>query len=263
MLKYGSAANKKSSLFAAVPFRILALMKSAFKVPRRDRRRVDEFVRCYNEIDAELRRLLRKTKKISFVDLVAEFERSGCTRKDTDLLRRVAGLRNFIIHEPKKDDDFCAVPTELMLADLLAFSQRLLAPERVIPRFAKRVETVSPSDSLSHVLHRIAHRDFSQFPVDSNRRFMGLLTENGITRWLAKHIQRALSLVELDEVFVAELLREEEQRNNCAFIGPDVAVDAARSMFREEETLEAVLITENGQRSESPLGILTRWDMLR
>ena len=92
---------------------------------------------------------------------------------------------------------------------------------------------------------------------------MGLLTENGITRWLAKHIQRALSLVELDEVFVAELLREEEQRNNCAFIGPDVAVDAARSMFREEETLEAVLITENGQRSESPLGILTRWDMLR
>ena len=238
-------------------------MKSVFKVPRRDRQRVDEFVRCYNEIDAELRRLLQKTKKTSFVDLVTEFERTGCTREDADLLRRVAGLRNFIIHEPKKDDDFCAVPTELMLADLLAFLQQLLAPEKVVPRFAKRVETVSPNDSLSHVLRRVARRDFSQFPVHSNRRFMGLLTENGITRWLAKHIERTLSLVDLDEVFVSELLREEEQRNNCAFIGPDVTVAAVRSMYLEEEMLEAVLITENGQRSESPLGIITRWDMLR
>jgi hypothetical protein len=91
---------------------------------------------------------------------------------------------------------------------------------------------------------------------------MGLLTENGITRWLAKHIERTLSLVDLDEVFVSELLREEEQRNNCAFIGPDVPVAAVRSMYLEEEMLEAVLITENGQRSESPLGIITRWDML-
>ncbi len=237
-------------------------MKSVFKVPRRDRQRVDEFVRCYNEIDAELRRLLQKTKKTSFVDLVTEFERSGCTREEGDLLRRVAGLRNFIIHEPKKDDDFCAVPTELMLADLLGFSQRLLAPEKVIPRFAKRVETVSPGDSLSHVLRQVARRDFSQFPVYSNRRFMGLLTENGITRWLAKHIERTLSLVDLDEVFVSELLREEEQRNNYAFIGRDVTVNAVRSMYLEQEMLEAVLITENGQRNESPLGILNRWDML-
>jgi predicted transcriptional regulator len=237
-------------------------MKSVFKVPRRDRQRVDEFVRCYNEIDAELRRLLQKTKKTSFVDLVAEFARTGCTREEGDLLRRVAGLRNFIIHEPKKDDDFCAVPTELMLADLLAFSQRLLAPEKVIPRFEKCVETVSPADSLSHVLRRVARRDFSQFPVYANRRFMGLLTENGITRWLAKHIERTLSLVDLGEVFVSQLLREEEQRNNCAFIGPDVPVAAVRSMYLEEEMLEAVLITENGQRSESLLGIITRWDML-
>ena len=103
-----NAKIRKRSEQKILPFRCraiqaaAALMKSAFKVPRRDRRRVDEFVRCYNEIDAELRRLLRKTKKISFVDLVAEFERSGCTRKDTDLLRRVAGLRNFIIHEPRE-----------------------------------------------------------------------------------------------------------------------------------------------------------------
>ena len=91
---------------------------------------------------------------------------------------------------------------------------------------------------------------------------MGLLTENGITRWLAKHIERTLSLVDLDEAFVSELLREEEQRNNCPFIGPDVTVDSVRSMYLEQEMLEAVLITENSQRSESPLGIITRWDML-
>jgi hypothetical protein len=99
--------------------------------------------------------------------------------------------------------------------------------------------------------------------VYSNNRFKGLLTENGITRWLAKHVERADSLVDVNDVFVSELLREEEQRDNCSFVSRDLETEILRIMFRDLEILEAVLITENGQRTEIPLGIATRWDMLQ
>ena len=223
---------------------------------------MDALVHCYNEIDAELRRRLRKNKSIGFLELIAGFERDGGSRDDSDLLQRTSILRNFVVHQPKTDGDLCAVPTQGFLDELTEFKNRLVAPERVIPRFAKSVVTISPADTLTRVLREIARRDFSQFPVYEQSRFKGLLTENGITRWLAKHIQRTFSLVDLEEAYVFELLREEEQRNNYHFVDKSFPVEEARRMFREREQLEAVLITERGQRAEPPLGLVTRWDML-
>jgi hypothetical protein len=34
-----------------------------------------------------------------------------------------------------------------------------------------------------------------------------MLTENGVTRWLARHVVRTFSLVELDEIFVLHVLQ--------------------------------------------------------
>jgi predicted transcriptional regulator len=232
------------------------------KVAPRDRKRVDALVHCYNEIDGELRRRLRKNKTVGFFQLVAEFERDGACPKECALLKRAAELRNFVVHEPKHDGDICTVPTAMFLRELAAIKKRLIAPEPVIPRFAKSVVTISPVDTLAHVLREISVREFSQFPVYNSGKFKGLLTENGITRWLAKHVQRTLSLVDVEEVYVSDLLREEEQRNNYHFVAKIFPVEEARRMFREKEQLEAVLITAAGQRSEPPLGIITRWDML-
>ena len=237
-------------------------MRSPGKIPKRDRERIDSFLHCYNEIDAELRRRLRKEKRTSFASLIREFERSGGSRQDGDLLERAGALRNFVVHEPKKEHDCCAVPTELLVLQFRQLRDQLLDPEKVTPRFAKRVETISPDHTLTHVLRQIARRDFSQFPVYQADKFKGLLTENGITRWLSKHVERTFSLVELEEVYVSELLREEELRDNCHFVHGKVTIEEARRMFREHGALEAVLITENGQRTEPPLGIVTRWDML-
>ena len=227
-----------------------------------DPERVDEFVLYYNAVDSELRHRLGKAKKTSFTDLVAEFERLGCDKKDVECLRRAAAIRNFIVHEPKENDDFCAIPTTRMLERLADVSQRLLNPETVVPRFAKKVEIVSPNDTLVSVLKMIDHRDFSQFPVYSETRFKGLLTENGLTRWLAKHVTTALSLVDLEEVFVGELLREEEQRQNYQFINRKFLTEAVRVMFRQDPLLEAALITKTGNRGEPLEGIVTRWDIV-
>ena len=118
------------------------------------------------------------------------------------------------------------------------------------------------NDTLAQVLKTITQREYSQFPVYDGNQFLGLLTENGITRWLAQHVSTELSLVELDEVRVSQVLQNEEKRVNYYFVARDMRLDDVRGLFASHELLEAVLITANGKESEKLLGIATRWDII-
>ena len=96
-----------------------------------------------------------------------------------------------------------------------------------------------------------------------NGRFRGLLTENGITRWLAHHVATKLSLVDLEEIHVTEVIENEEKRTNCLFVAQDSRVDDVVGKFSSGELLEAVLVTATGKDSETLLGIATGWDIIR
>jgi CBS domain-containing protein len=230
--------------------------------PRQDRIRQEAFVHAYNAIDFELRRQLGKTRATKFTDLVSEYESRGGSKEDAESLRLAAALRNFVVHEPKKPADFCAIPTGQMLDRLASVLDRLQNPERVIPRFGREVEVVAPTDTLQAVLTKIHSRDFSQFPVYAGSRFKGLLTENGLTRWLARHVVNKISLIDFEEVYVDQLLHEEEQRENYRFIDAGFTVEDARTIFRDRPLIEAALITAAGKRTEALQGIVTRWDVV-
>jgi predicted transcriptional regulator len=229
---------------------------------KQDQIRHEAFVHRYNAIDSELRQQLGKTRATKFTDLVNEYENRGCFNQDAECLRLAAALRNFVVHEPKKRADFCAIPTGQMLDRLATILDRLQNPERVIPRFERDVEVVAPTDTLQVVLTKIHSRDFSQFPVYAGSRFRGLLTENGLTRWLARHVVNKIPLVDLEEVYVDELLHEQEQRNNYQFIDADLTVEDLRAIFRDMPLVEAALITANGRKTEALQGIATRWDIV-
>jgi predicted transcriptional regulator len=229
---------------------------------KQDQIRHEAFVHRYNAIDSELRRQLRKTRATKFIDLVSEYESRGCAADDAECLRLAAALRNFVVHEPKKPADFCAIPTGQMLDRLAVILDRLQNPERVIPRFARPVDVVAPTDTLQAVLTKIHSRDFSQFPVYAESRFKGLLTENGLTRWLARHVVNKIPLVDLEEVYVDELLHEQEQRDNYQFIDAGLTIKGLRAIFRDSPLVEAALITATGRRTEALQGIATRWDIV-
>ena len=234
----------------------------AEQIAQEQRDLIEDFLAKFNTLDAEFRRQLGLGRKIPFSKVLTEFSSKPRYWVDLQFLRTVNDLRNLLVHEPKRSYDYPAVPTSSMLMKLGAVCDRLLHPERVIPKFARKVETVSPRDSLADVLRRIASRDFSQFPI-YGESFDGLLTENGITRWLAHHVTVEISMVELDEVFVRDIIPEEKKRPNWYFVSREETVDTVCDLFAEKELLEAVLITQSGHPRESLLGIATRWDIIR
>ena len=233
------------------------------KLTEKEKYTIQQFESLYNEIDNYLRKMTGKEKKVPFFCVVNEYfgKRNPLSKEET-ILRNVGDLRNCIVHGKTKPYEYCAIPTEVIVEEMERILKRLKDPTLVIPKFQKKVERVGVTDSIAHVLKRINEYDFSQFPVYDDKGFKGLLTENGLTRWLAFHVVNKLSLVDLTEVTVKEALKEEEKRKNWAFMGKDKTVGELKENFSKNTFLEAVLITETGKQTESLIGIATRWDIL-
>jgi len=223
----------------------------------------ERFLTAFNRIDEHLRAAtgLQDRTNTSFNRVLGAYtDRHPAWRYRGDL-RRFGELRNAMVHEHYDQGLPLAVPTRRTTERIEQIRDALLQPTRVDPRFRRQVVTASPSDKISSLLGRIRECDFSQFPVARDKEFVGLVTENGITRWLANQVTKD-SLLELADHTVDDVLRCEETRQNVAFVDRRSLVETVVDMFRENANLEAILVTERGDRSASFLGIVTRWDLV-
>ena len=221
----------------------------------------DRFVSAYNEIDARMRKCTGLERDAGFISVLREFERKTPLGVDSDFLRSAAELRNVLVHSWTLPILEMATPTETVVLRLGAIRDRMLNPPKVYPRFKKQVAAVAPDDSLEHVMRIVSESDYSQFPVIDEDRFVGLLTENGITRWLARKIVTSMSLVDFADARVSDLVGNEESRKNFMFVSRSMDIAEVRENFRSNALLEAVLITENGRNGEKLLGLINRWDL--
>jgi predicted transcriptional regulator len=224
---------------------------------------IERFQTNYNAVDRFLRGKLQATNQATFTFLVSEYSRKHPGWRDAELLRMIAEVRNAIVHGRTEPYRYVAMPTPALAHELEHCRERLIRPELVIPRYQRAVETVAAGDTLARVLRLVHLRDYSQFPVYDNDRFLGLLTENGITRWLARNVSDTLSLVELEDISVRQVLRDQEKCETWEFVSRQERVDDLVGRFATSPLLEAALITASGKESEKLLGIATRWDILR
>jgi hypothetical protein len=69
--------------------------------------------------------------------------------------------------------------------------------------------------------------------------------------------------MDLDEIPVRQVLRDQEKFQTWGFMSRDERVDDLRGNFASNPLLEAALITAHGMESEKLIGIVTRWDILQ
>ncbi len=221
------------------------------------------FLLAFNAIDEHLRHETQlHEREVSFKRVLDEYAaRRRGWRHERDL-RRCIGLRNVLVHDQVRPGQPPAVPALNTTELIERIRDGLVNPQRVLPAFQCSVTTLLSSERLDQLLTRIRTSDFSQFPVIESNAFVGLVTENGLTRWLARHVSTA-SLLDLAEHSVADVLGCEEARDNFRFVPRSMLLEDLIEAFREQPSLEAVLVTERGGRSTSFLGIATRWDIVQ
>lgn len=223
---------------------------------------IELFLSAYNSIDHYLRKFINKGKETSFTHLVKSYADRYPRWGDQEQLIILGDLRNYLVHDREGMYQYLSIPTPAVVESIQRIQESFLAPELVIPRFQAQVRIIHTDDRLSGVLKIINKESFSQFPVYKGDTYIGLLTENGITRWLAAHVHEVLTLVEFDEINVEEVMKQEEDRPNHDFITRSTTILEGESKFSTNPSLEALFITHNGKKEEKLMGIMTRWDLL-
>ncbi|MEX2542661.1 MAG: CBS domain-containing protein [Trueperaceae bacterium] len=228
----------------------------------RERNRAEDFLNAFNTIEAELKRRTGLASHDSLRQAAHRYrEESRGWQRDFEAVMAFADLRNVIVHERYKRFAYLSVPSEEVLDEIHSVRDRLLEPRTAFEEFRRsEVTTVEVSTSLEELLAKVADNDFTQFPVYDHDAFVGLITSNGVTRWLAQRVQQ-LPLVEFDSHTVGELLEREEERPNWTFVPRALPVEEVAYAFQENPELEAALVTQSGRQDEALLGIATRSDI--
>lgn len=230
-----------------------------------ERDRVERFLTAFNAVD----RLLRERTGIgdhgaSFRSVLRRFLRTQGWR-GAERLEEYADLRNLLVHETLAPEAWLAVPTDEVVRRVEAIRDRLAGVRRADEAFRRRVEALDSRTPLGEAM-RVAHRTgYSQLPLISSGRLVGLLTDRGLARWWAARVAEpnADLDVALRAASAGDVLEADADRVTWDIAPGDE--DAARVLARfvDAPTLEAVVITENGRDDGELLGIATHLDVVR
>lgn len=201
-----------------------------------------------------------KEYKKPFYRLLDENEyRNPAVKKYKNDLQIFADLRNVMVHKKLIPNSYIAQPTDKVVKHIEQIEDEIKSPEKVYPLFKRDVVQFNFDDLFTKVLKTISERKFTHFPVYKNKELIGLLTEKGITMWLANQLED--ETIYLKKTMVEEIVLEDTRKNNYLFIKKNMSVEIAADLLKNDRRLDALLITENGKVSESPLGIITPSDL--
>lgn len=245
-----------------------------------------EFIRLYNEVHEILKEKLEKhthsssdNTHISFNELVSilgqskvkrEFPYLASMRAELDMINN---FRNTIIHRQTEEFYNIAEPSEMTMNMMRELINSIVKPISVKQYFKENdrpeINSVKPSDTLRDVFNKINSTGFSQFPVFDNQKLEGIITENGMTHFIARQIGQGE--IELESHDVAEVLAKfDENAQAYVILNQDAPLyEVLNLMYYNIENKESryVLISNSNDTKkitrEQIVGLFTTYDIPR
>ncbi|WP_159721742.1 CBS domain-containing protein [Enterococcus sp. CSURQ0835] len=224
-------------------------------------KQAETFLSSYNRIEKELKRQLGNPSSMGFSEMVRRLskKRDNLVGAHENDLLQLAQLRNAIVHDQIADDFVIAEPNPWAVERILTIEKALTDPEKVLPRFAKKVTGFEQTLPLLELMKSVAAKRYSQFPIYDRGVFQGLVTLRTIGLFFAEASLNGP--IELTDQTVQELLTMTQKRANFEFVAGDVTVTEVEKMFHTEKLLEAILITKDGNPDGNLLGIIRPRDI--
>ncbi len=216
----------------------------------------NKFLAAFNRVEKWMRDEVDAPNSMGFTELVRRLAKRKdlLVRRYQDDLIEIAQLRNAIVHDRISPDFVIAEPNDWIIAKLLKIEGNLTRPEKVIPRFKKQVTGFDKATKLTDILTIIAEKRYSQFPIYDQGKFLGLVTAHGLGIWMA--MQDHETSIRINGQTVEVVLESDRKRNNYRFIDKETTVFQAIDFFLKDPTVEALLITKDGNPDGNLIGIL-------
>ncbi len=224
-----------------------------------------KFETAFNRIHKALKEMVKGTDSDAFVELLySGYKNHSLVRKYKSELHQFAKLRNAIVHERVNADFYIAEPHIEVVERIEEIAREFEKPQTALSIATSPVFYYYEDAYLKDVLKVINKFDFTRFPVyDKDDKYVALLTSTEIIQWMAKHFSD--SVVHFEDVRVKELLTK-GKNYFVTFVDEDASLYHIEELFERYHTrgkkLQAVIITETGDRHGKPIGVITPWDLL-
>lgn len=227
-----------------------------------------QFMAAYNAINKLLIKLYNLDPKSTFGNAIyASKKHNRVISYYFDELQQFLELRNVLVHKTMHDQKeyVLAQPTDEVVKRITNIYNTLLQPKTIGTLFQKKVVCFDATSTLADVLHAIKRNKHSQFPIFENNHLIGLLTENGITNWLANHVDDDVFV--LSKTSIKEVVLVEENKDDYIIVKDTMSVYDAESLFYERfktnnKVLTLIISTKDKPTSSNQLvGIVTAWDL--
>lgn len=171
----------------------------------------EQFMQYFNSIEKKLRLDIDAQNNVAFYELVDKNARKNkLVRQFENELKTMGDLRNFIVHGDILNP--LAIASEITVKRIKFIKKQLTNPMKITEVFSENVIGVNEDDSLADLLYLVEKKRYSQYPVISKDGLNGLITENGITNWLANNIEK--DIISIKNTSVKDVIANEEERES-------------------------------------------------
>lgn len=223
----------------------------------------ERFIASFNRINKWLAEVAENPQNTGFVALINYLKKRRDLRiapYANDLLQ-FAQLRNAIVHDKTGQDFVIAEPNDWAVERIEYIENELIRPEKVLPRFRKKISAVPRDASVEELLRLVAYKKYTIYPVVDGENFVGVLTLNRLAILLSEAIIHGQ--VSFSSQPIQSVLERTEKKSTFAFIHSKLPINEAVQYFQKNPTLEVLLITKNGNENEKLLGIIRPKDLFR
>ncbi|MEG0076298.1 CBS domain-containing protein [Anaerorhabdus sp.] len=219
------------------------------------------FLSAYAAIEKSLKQITGKTKYVKFYQLMQEASyKNKFVQKYEVELQEYAELRNAIVHQRDGVGKIIAQPTLETVEDIEKIAELLDEYHPVSKYFLKKVLTCTLEEPILLVQKRMQENNISKIPVYSDKGIIGILTVEAIAKWACAKLENRTEANQVHDIY--EGISENEK---VFFLSKNASVYEVIRIYntsmKNGQLVLAIIITEEGIKTQKPIGIITVKDL--
>ena len=220
----------------------------------------ERFLKAYATIEYNLNRMLCKNDYTPFKKLVQMASRHNAVIAKNEEIE-YSDLRNAIVHQIARTEEVIAEPVDSVTEDIERIASLLNEDENVAAYATTPVMIADETTTVKEAWALLRQVNGDKLPVYERDRFLGIVTMSEIAGWMIEGKSEGSTFtVTLPQLIVSD---EPHTKFMCRRASIMDAVLFFDEYMQGSKVSPVILVTENGDVTEKPIGILSSHDLSR
>lgn len=225
------------------------------------------FLQAFNELERVIQHRLKVDAKYNLGSLLriaqqAHDQLITSHYKELDFLRN---FRNILVHEGIQAEGEIATPSDFLIEKIEFITIKIREAKKVKDLFRSPVISFKLEDTLHDVLQAVNQYGHTKFPVFAQDHLVGVVTDNGITKFMADQLQE--DLISIKSVHLQSILDLDKRKDSFMVVNEDTSIYDIDDIFTQkikEGKSSFILLMARDYQVDHPddiTGIITPWDL--